>query len=90
MNKKSLTYAVIIGIALGILVLHPLWVSLHAFNGLHDEDSTWLGFVILAYKKAFTFDHLLHVFLSVVTGILISILVLMMQVRRKHRNGKSR
>ena len=90
MNKKSLTYAVIIGIALGILVLHPLWVSLHAFDGLHDEDSTWLGFVILAYKKAFTFDHLLHVFLSVVTGILISILVLMMQVRRKHRNGKSR
>jgi uncharacterized membrane protein YadS len=89
MNKKSLIYAAIIGIALGILVLHPLWVSLHAFDGLHGEDSSWLDFAIVAYKKAFTFEHLLHVFLSVLTGILISILVLMFKVRRTHKSGAS-
>ncbi len=89
MNRKSLTLAVVIGIAFGILVLHPLWVSLHAFDGLHEEDSSWLGFVLLAYKKAFTFEHLLHVVLSVFTGILVSVLVLMMRVRKKYRNNRS-
>jgi predicted small secreted protein len=89
MNKKSLTYAIIIGIAAGILIFHPLWVSLHAFDGLHEDDSSWLGFVILAYKKAFTFEHLLHVVLSVFTGILVAILVLMMKVRNKHKNNRS-
>jgi predicted small secreted protein len=88
MNKKSLTIAVVVGIALGILVFHPLWVSLHAFDGLHDDNSSWFGFVVLAYKKAFTFEHLLHVILSVFTGIVVSILVLMMQVRKKHRDGR--
>jgi len=90
MNKRSLILAVIIGIALGILVFHPLWVSLHAFDGLHDDDSSWLDFVALAYKKAFTFEHLVHTVLSVFAGILISILVLLMRVRKKHKNGGSK
>jgi uncharacterized membrane protein YadS len=90
MNKKSLIYATVIGIALGILVLHPLWVSLHAFDGLHGEDNSWLDFAMIAYKKAFTFEHLLHVFLSVLTGILIAFLVLMLKVRKAHKNTASK
>jgi hypothetical protein len=90
MNKKSLIYATVLGIALGILVLHPLWVSLHAFDGLHGEDSSWLDFALVAYKKAFTFEHWLHVFLSVLTGILIAFLVLMLKVRKAHQKTTSK
>jgi len=89
MNKRSITIATIVGIALGILVLHPLWVSLHAFDGMHGEDNSWLDFAIIAYKKAFTFEHFLHVFLSVLTGILLSILVLMFKVRKTHKKAAS-
>ncbi len=85
MNKRSITLAVLMGIALGILVFHPLWVSLHVFDGLHDEDSSWLDFVILAYQKAFTFEHLLHTFISIFAGILVIVLVLMIRVRNKQK-----
>jgi predicted small secreted protein len=85
MNKKSFTRAVIIGIALGVLVLHPLWVSVHAFDGQH-EDSSWLDFVVLAYRQSLSFKDIGHTFLSVVAGILVSVFVLMIKARKKRNN----
>ena len=87
MNKKSLTLAAIIGIALGILVLHPLWVSLHAFDGLHSDNESWLNFVSLAYKEVFSFNDLGHLFMSIATGIILSVFVLMLKARKQHKNA---
>ena len=83
MNKKSLIYATILGIALGILVLHPLWVSLHAFDGQHSEDGSALKFMAVAYKQAFTFNDLGHTMIAVFAGVLLAVLVLTMRDRKK-------
>ncbi len=83
MNKRSLTLAVIIGIALGILVLHPIWVSLHAFDGMHDDNTSWLDFVALSYQEVFSFKDLGHSILSILAGIVLSVFVLMLRARKK-------
>ncbi len=83
MNKRSLTLAVIIGIALGILVLHPIWVSLHAFDGMHDDNTSWLDFVALSYQEVFSFKDLVHSILSILAGIVLSVFVLMLRARKK-------
>lgn len=82
MNKKSFTRAVIIGIVLGMLVLHPLWVSVHAFDAQH-ENSSWLDFVVMAYRQSLSLKDIGHTFLSVVAGILVSVFVLMRKARKK-------
>jgi hypothetical protein len=83
MNKKSLIYATVIGITLGILVLHPLWVSLHVFDGQHSENSSAMEFMTVAYKQAFTFDDLGHTLISVFAGVILAVLVLTMRDRKK-------
>jgi len=89
MNKRSLTQAVIIGIALGILVFHPFWVSLHALDGLHDENISMLDFAVMAYREVFSFEHFVHTIISIFAGIIVSVLVLMMRVRKKQKNTGS-
>lgn len=90
MNKKSLIYATVLGIALGILVLHPLWVSLHALDGQHSEDGSVLNFMAVAYKQAFTFDDLGHTLISVFAGVLIAVLVLTMRDRKKRSRSNNK
>jgi len=41
----------------------------------------------VAFRKAFAFEHLLHAFLSVLAGVLLSIFVLMIRVRKMHKNA---
>lgn len=84
MNKKSLTRAVILGIILGLIVLHPLWVSVHAFDGQHG-DSSWMDFISQSYNEALSFDDMEHTLLSVVAGILMSIFVTMIVARKKKK-----
>ncbi len=87
MNKRSFIIAVIIGVALGFLVIHPLWVSLHAFDGMHSENMSWLDFAATAYREAFAFEHLVHLFVSIFSGILLSVLVIMMRARNRHKKA---
>ncbi len=86
MNKKSLTLAAIIGVALGIFVLHPLWVSFHAFDGQHGENSSWLEFMVRAYPHSLSFVDIQHTLVSIFSGIVISVFVLMMVVRKKRKS----
>jgi len=85
MNKKSLIRALIAGVALGILVLHPLWVSIHAYDGQHGENSSWLGFVVQAYREVFTFQDIGHVVISILAGISISVFMVMITARTKQK-----
>ncbi len=85
MNKKLLVRAAVLGTALGILVLHPLWVSMHAFDGMHGEDYSWLDFAMVAYTEVFEFEHLLHPFVAIFAGLLLAFLVLITRVRQSQR-----
>ena len=85
MNKRLFISALVIGVVVGTLVLHPLWVSLHTFDGMHTEDNSWLGFVIQAYREVFSFNDILHLSISVFVGFILSLFVMMFRTQRKKR-----
>jgi hypothetical protein len=85
MNKKSFISALVIGVIVGTLVLHPLWVSLHAFDGLHSEGASWLNFVAEAYREAFSFNDLLHLSISIFVGFTISVLAIMFRAQQNQK-----
>ena len=85
MSKKSFIRALVIGVLIGTLVLHPLWVSLHAFDGLHSEDASWLNFVAEAYQEVFSFNDIVHLSISIFVGFAISLFVIMFRVQQKQK-----
>jgi|GEM_PF-4511998 len=91
MDKKSVIIAIVLGAILGIFILHPLWMSIHAVDGQHDTDISWLDFVVQAYRSTFTFKELGATLLSIFVGTTISIFVLMFNKRkgRKFLNKKN-
>ncbi|HNP19758.1 MAG TPA: hypothetical protein PKL31_15070 [Fulvivirga sp.] len=87
MNKQSIILALVIGTMVGILVLNPLWISIHAFDGLHNNSDSFVDIVIMAYKQTLTTDDLWHKTLFVFVGILLSFFYLMLDTRNTKKKN---
>ena len=87
MKKKSIILTVIIGIMLGIIVIRPIWKSVHAFDSAHG-DTSWVDFMVTSFVEVFSFEHFDETLWSVLFGVTVSILFLMIKVRRTKKSGE--
>jgi len=83
MNKKSITLAVIIGIALGMFVIRPLIMSFHAFDE-HAGDTSWLDYLGNSYAHVLSFKDFGLTLLSIFSGILSVVLIVMIKSRKRN------
>lgn len=87
MKKKSIILSVVIGILLGIIVIRPIWKSIHALDNDHG-DTSWLDFMKTSFVEVFSLEHLDETLWSAVFGIALSVLVFMIKARRVKRKGE--
>ena len=87
MKKKSIVLAVVIGILLGVVVIRPIWKSIHALDSDHG-DTSWLDFMKTSFVEVFSMEHLDETLWSAVFGIALSVLVFMIMARRVKRKGE--
>ncbi len=83
MSKKSIALAVIIGIALGMFIIQPLAMSLHAFDE-HAGDTPWLEYLGNAYTQMFSFTNIGVTLLSIFSGIMTVVLIVMIKSRKQN------
>ena len=86
MKKKSVILSMVIGILLGIIVIRPIWKSIHALDNDHG-DTSWLDFMKTSFVEVFSLEHLDETLWSVVFGIGLCILFFMINARRVKKSG---
>lgn len=86
MKKRSIILSVVIGILLGIIVLRPIWKSIHALDSDHG-DTSWLDFMKTSFVEVFSMEHLDETLWSAVFGIALCILLFMINARRVKKSS---
>lgn len=81
MKKKSIILSVVIGILLGIIVIRPIWKSIHALDSAHG-DTSWADFIKTSFVEVFSLEHPDETLWSVVSGIALTTLFFMIRARR--------
>lgn len=86
MKKKSIILSAVIGILLGIIVIRPIWKTIHAFDSTHG-DTSWADFMITSFVEVFALEHLDETLWSVLFGVILCILFAMIRTRRSKKTG---
>lgn len=83
-NLKAILLAFATGTLLGIFVIQPVIISLHAFDA-HAEGESWLPYLMNAYTQVLSFSDIKGTLLAVFYGVMASFFVMMLVTRKKKK-----
>lgn len=84
LNQRATLLAVTSGILLGIFVIQPITISLHAFDP-HTESEGWFPYLMNAYEQVLSFNDIKGTLLSMFYGVIASFFVMMLVTRKKKK-----
>ena len=82
LNLRAILLAITSGILLVILLIHPITISLHAFD-THAEGESWFPYLMDAYGQVLSFSDIKGTLIAVFYGVMASFFVMMLVTRKK-------
>ncbi|MEZ4945085.1 MAG: hypothetical protein R2804_06130 [Cyclobacteriaceae bacterium] len=83
-NKKAIVLAITSGILLGIFVIQPITISLHAFDS-HVQGESWFPYLTNSYGQVLSFTDIKGTLLAMFYGVMAALFVMMITTKRKKK-----
>jgi len=83
-NKKAIVLAVASGILLGVFVIQPITVSLHAFDS-HVQGESWFSYLMDSYGQVLSFTDMKGTLLAMFYGVMAALFVMMITTKRRKK-----
>ncbi len=83
-NKKAIVLAITSGILLGIFVIQPITISLHAFDS-HVQVESWFPYLTNSYGQVLSFTDIKGTLLAMFYGVMAALFVMMITTKRKKK-----
>lgn len=83
-NKKAIVLAITSGILLGIFVIQPITISLHALDS-HVQGESWFPYLTNSYGQVLSFTDIKGTLLAMFYGVMAALFVMMITTKRKKK-----